>query len=455
MSHPHCHRCGCSPCNCTTVTETAAVECVDPGLTNEAAYAGVFTEELCSKRLIPFRGLDLDDNQVTDTAEPLQSGVLVQRESGQVQWSNEPLYENPTSVIKVANDTEAANIGNYIPFTLGKTIDFRERKLMGSPDTASGQWKMVWVASVQQWTTVPDITPELPTLCSELVASFTLDPANTDGYLIQLESTEHLSVGVSVMVNGYELMVTEVVDDEFVRVKHMVTPAAPVAINEGEIVCNIGYRPCPQTEEAFADTLPACKDNQVVSLTVPADISGMKAPGFLWRDQLGQWAFLPAPVDGVTGIINPNLFFATPAAPADNVANLPVFRGLPKFNFIAPTTIFSQITAGLATAQTTVVTLSGTAGFVAGATAAIINISIWGILSAGGGIRTYVKINNVTAAVCFLTSAFGADADNNQIMIEVPVSTNVSIEVLPVNAGGVPVGAGSEIIVSVGGYLAL
>lgn len=444
--------CGCSPCRCVTASETSDTECEDPGIVTEGAYSSVFNEGMCDRRLLPFRGTDGEGEPITDTEIALKHAVQVQDDAGNVKWSEEPCYEPPTKVVKVANDVEAAVLTNYIPYVEGKEETGCERRLMGSADIASGQWKMVWIASLQMWTTVPDVETELPDLCTTLVASFVLDPANVAGYLIQLLATEHLAVGVSVIIAGYELVVTEIIDSEYVRVVQVTAPAAPVTIDEGETVCNIGFRPCPQSEEPYADTIPGCFENRVIALTVPVDVNGMAVPGLLWRNQLGTWSFLAAPVDAGTGIVDPDLFLATPTDPAASVANLPSFRAKPGFTFITPVTIFSQVTGGYPTNDTQTITLSGTAGFVVGSTAALISIDV--LANTTTAIyQAYIKINGIIRAhVIVGTGTTGSAMYNGPFLVPLDATSEVDVEVeYTITVAGNPA-TGFTATVHVNGY---
>jgi hypothetical protein len=390
---------------------------------------------LCPKRLLPYRGEDEDGNPNTDTNDPLKAGILVQTEAGVVKWSASPCNKPEEDVIKVANDSEAAIDTNYIPFVIGKAEDGCDRRLVGSPDEESGQWKMVWVADRQEWTTVPDPELEFTDLCTELVADLILDPDNVEGYLVQVLTTATMAVGVSLKISGYEMVVTEIVDSEYVRVESVFELAAPATIQEGTSVCNIGFRPCPRVEEPYADTIPGCLNDQVVSLEVPAAVNGMAIPGMLWRDQLGKWSFLPVPVDAVNGIVSSNYMLVTPASPQAAVANIPGFRSIPGFRMLSPVTIYTQHTAGMPVDDTKSVTLSGTAGFIVGAKAVLLTIA-YHTITGTASFHVYVKVNGITRSH-ILTEPTDGDADVNQFIVEVPDDTILELEVDLDIGGGV------------------
>jgi len=416
-------------------------------------YGAIYDENLCPKRLLPYRGKNTQGSPETNPDAPLKAGVMTHDIQGNVCWSDGPCTMPEESIVRVSTDEQAADLANYVPFLTGKAEDGCDRRITGSPDLLSGRWKKVWVASMQGWTTMPDPDIDFGELCTELTADFIIDPDNTGGYLLQVESTNMMAVGVSLAIVGSEVRVTEIVSETVVRVVNVNPPAAPAVIQAGTMICVIGFRPCPVTEEAFADEVAACKDNSVVSFTKPADVAGMKVPGLIWRDQLGRWSFIPAPVDPTTGIVLAGRHLATPDVPVAAAANLPVFKSLPRTHFITPVVIFTQTSSGAAINEIKTVTLSGTTGYVAGATAVILAINMWGIQ--GGvtsGSHTYLKINDVIRAHVVLSINLASDADNSQITIALPADTNIKIEVSVTTP--TPVGAGFQASVSVEGYIA-
>lgn len=319
--------CGCSPCCCPTAGEIDATECVDPGIVKTSSYAAVINEDMCQRRLASFRGLKDDGTPNLNPNDPLKPAVLVQDADGEVRWSESPCHVPPTHRIRVANDEQAADPTNFIPTIVGKESDGCERALAGSSDRTSGQWKLVWVASQQKWTSVPDTGEGTVSsdICTTVAAGFSVAPG-TEEYVMEVASTEHMAVGVSIKVRGYEFVVTEIISDTYVRAELVTTITVPGNIFIGDSLCNIGFRPCPRAVAPYADTVVTCLNGSPVSVDLPDDVNGQAVPGLWWRDQLGRVVFLAAPVDPVTGVVMPNYVLRTPSAPGGSAANLPSFQ---------------------------------------------------------------------------------------------------------------------------------
>lgn len=428
--------CGCSPCSCGTAGEIDPTECVDPGIIRNGAYATVLSEGLCPRRLAPFRGFKDNGAPVTDANAPLVPGVFVQDEEGNVKWTDRPKYTAPEKTIRVGTDAQAADTTNYIDTIDGKDADGNEKALVGTNDASSGNWRMVWVSSMQKWTTVPDTEPELGTdLCTVLLADAVLDPSNTSGFLLNVESTAHIAAGVSVKIQSYELAVTEVIDDHYIRVELVTDLTSPATIDEGASLCNIGFRPCPRTTEAYADTLVACLNNRPVSLEVPEDVNDIPVPGFFWRDQKGQIAFVPAPVNGTTGLIAPNQILATPASPVAGQSNLPGFIPYSTgYTWVTPAVAFTQSGSGPATGTFTF-DVAGVTGYPSGAKVVILDVSL--VAGTHSSFYTaFVKVNGFTAALMKLTSSFASGSDSGQILIPIESSTVLTMVISKTGSNG-------------------
>ncbi len=321
--------CGCSPCCCNTNGETDASECIDPGIVKTSAYAAVINEDMCGRRLSAYRGLRDDGTQDTRPGSPLKAAILTQNADGEVKWAAGSCADPPKKVVKVANDTDAADTANFVSRLVAKGTDHCDVSLAGSADAASGQWKLVWVASMQSWTTVPDTGEGSVTtdLCTTLGAAMVISPG-TEEYVVEVLATDHIAAGVSLKIQGYEFVVTEVINDEYLRVEILDAISAPVTIAAGETVCNIGFRPCPRSVAPYADNMVSCLNGAAVSVELPADVNDVPVPGFWWRDQLGRVQFVAAPVNATTGLVEPGYALRTPATPVAGGSNLPTFQAL-------------------------------------------------------------------------------------------------------------------------------
>ncbi len=319
--------CGCTPCGCPTSGEIDASECLDPGIVRTGTYASVLTEDMCERRLASFRGFKDDGTLETRTSVPLKAAVMTQDAEGVVSWSDSPCNDPTEKMARVANDEQAAITTNYVPKLLAKGDAGCDVSLVGSDDESSGQWKLVWVASMQKWTTVPDLGDGEFTsdLCTTLVASVVIDP-DTESYVLNVGSSSLMAVGVSVKVQTYELVITEIIDEDYVRAELVTDIGGPTTIFAGESLCNIGFRPCPRSAAPYADNLVACLAGSAVSIEFPADVNSVPVPGMWWRDQLGRVAFLAAPVNGTTGLVEPNYALSTPTTPVAGQANTPTFK---------------------------------------------------------------------------------------------------------------------------------
>jgi hypothetical protein len=335
--------CGCSPCCCPTAGEVDPSECLDPGITKTSAYASVFNEDMCPRRLVSFRGLKDDGSPDTNPSSALRAAVLIQDALGDVRWSESPCNDPPEFRASVVNDAQAADPTNYVPSITAKNTSDCDVALVGSSDTASGNWKLVWVASLQKWTTVPD-TGEGGTatdLCTSLETGLVIDPG-TEEYVLEVSSTTLMALGVSIKVGQYEFVVTEIIDGTYVRAELITTITSPASLPIGENVCNIGFRPCPRATAPYADNIVTCLGGSPVAVEFPDDVNNTPVPGLWWRDQLGRVVFIPVPVDSVTGVVKPNYILKTPANPGGSAANQPSFSLITQ----KPTWLVSKVVVG-------------------------------------------------------------------------------------------------------------
>lgn len=420
--------CGCSPCRCVYSAEDGPPECLDPGLVREGAFASVLSEELCERRLGAWRGLKADGSPVTDPNAAIRPALFVQDGDGNVKWADASCHSPPPWKIRVANDAEASNPDNYVPSVMGKLSDGCEVQLKGSDDVSSGEWEMVWVSSLQAWTTVrKEQTPDLPGLCTTILEGFVIGPGTTE-YLINVASTAHMAVGVSAKAQGYEFIITELIDDNYLRAELFTVMSAPATIVDGSILCNIGFRPCPRSQAPYADNLTACLDGSSVALELPVDVNGVPVPGFHWRNQLGKFAFHPAPVDPVTGLILPGRVLRTPASALAGEANLPAWEESSSgWAWVTPVTAFSQNAPGPQWGTFNFDT-SGVPGRPAGAKIVILDVRL--IAATTNSYYTArVLVNQLTAAQAAVHASFESDTTTNQLMVPVENSPIITMDV--------------------------
>lgn len=435
--------CGCSPCCCGTAGEIDVSECLDPGIVKTSSYAAVINEDMCQRRLASYRGLKDDGTPNTNSNDPLQPALLVQDVDGEVRWSASPCNKPPTYRARVSNDDQAAEPINYIKNLVGKTSDGCDVSLAGSSDTASGQWKLVWVASTQSWTSVPDTGEGTVTsdLCTTVVTGFVVAPGTTE-YVIEVSSTDHMALGVSIKTGAYEFVVTEIINDVYVRGDLVSTITSPFSITAGESLCNIGFRPCPRATAPYADNVVTCLNGGPVAVEFPENVNGQSVPGLWWRDQLGRVVFLNAPVDPITGLVLPNYTFKTPANPGGSAANLPVFQPLSQ----RPTWLVSKVvvaskfvgspaspTFAIEDDAVSVTPHSGSynmagggiPGYVAGASVAIVRAMGYTDSGLGGTeALAQVQLNGLVMVESWIDSALNFAMQTGGTVFEVPLTND-------------------------------
>lgn len=282
---------------------------------------------MCQRRLASYRGLKDDGSPNLNPGEPLKAAILVQDADGDVRWAAGSCADPTKKIAKVANDTDAADLTKYVNRLIAKGDDHCDLSLAGSDDVNSGQWKLVWVASLQKWTTVPDTGEGSVNtdLCTTLEAGIVVDPGTSE-YVLNVSSSGHMALGVSLKVATYEFVVTEIIADDYVRAELVTTIYGPATVAAGETICNIGFRPCPRATAPYADNLITCLNNSPVAIDMPDDVNDVAVPGLWWRNQLGRIQFLAAPVNATTGIIEPGYVLKTPVSPSAGGTNTPSFQ---------------------------------------------------------------------------------------------------------------------------------
>lgn len=301
-----CSTCSCYPCGCPPCpAESQEGYCDDPGIVTSGQYASVLNDELCDRRLVPWRGLDEDGNIQTDTNEPLKPAYAVQDPVGKVRWNDQPGVVFPET-------NELDSISGH--------VDGLERSFKGPAGTVKD---MRWDGT--GWVLVdPPGTDDAINTCTATSATFTIDPV-VDTYVVIVVSTENFVEGLSVMVGGYEFKVDEVIDATHLRLVPVETPLAVEDIESGSTLCSIGFRPCPAGEEDSPTELVFCENGRPVTITAPDDVDGKKVPFGVWRGQDGTWHTVDVPVDG-DGLPEPGFVLMTPAAPVAGQPNIPSFQ---------------------------------------------------------------------------------------------------------------------------------
>ena len=300
-----CSSCSCWPCQCSSIcAETEEGYCDDPGVVTSGLYASVLNDELCERRLTPWRGLDEDGNVETDTGVDLRAAFNIQDANGAVRWSDQPGIDFP--------ETEVLDM-------ISGHLDGAERSLVG-PDGEAKDLR--WNGT--QWVLVDPPGGEEGSTCTELSSTFTLDPED-DTYVVIVESTENFVEGASAMVGGYEFFIDEVIDGTHLRLRPNFTPGGIEDIEGGSSLCMVGFRPCADTTEDNPDTLMFCHEGRPVAITPPEDVQGKTQPFGVWFGQDGAWHVIEQPVDEDTGLPLTGYVLTTNNAPVDGQPNIPEF----------------------------------------------------------------------------------------------------------------------------------
>ena len=418
-----CSSCYCTPCSCAPITgEVDAPQCLPPGSELKLDSIGGFDEFNCARALTPFRGFDGSGNAITDESFPYQTGFIQQDDQGQIFWTNRPeipLVDDPIGLQLLG---DLADPANSVP-SLGGV-------------NAAGEWAEVigrtgQTASTMKWYPTTGFTLEQDGsdegVCTTLTASFTLDPTIST-YVLIVASSAAFTTGLSVMIDAKEYVVAAVLSSTQIRVTPAFTPAAVGVVAAGTSVCGVGFRPVSGISSSYVDSITGSLSGASATLTFPSDVAAQKVPGLFWRDQLGKVSFLPAPVNGTTGLVTPNQILKTPTTPVSGTANLPTFVPIPGgYTWITPYLAYSQVGTG-PTAGTFTFNTTTTPGYVAGSTAVILDVQLYAATTSSY-YTAFVEISGFRAVATSLTNSFAADADTNQLIVPIISSTTLNIVV--------------------------
>ena len=421
-----CSSCYCTPCSCAPITgEADAPQCLPPGSELKLDSIGGFDEFNCARALTPFRGFDGSGNAITDESFPYQTGFIQQDDQGQIFWTNRPeipLVDDPIGLQLLG---DLADPANSVPSLVGVN--------------AAGEWAEVvgrtgQTASTVKWYPTTGFTLEQDGsdegVCTTLTTAFTLDPTVLT-YVLTVASSAAFTTGLSVMINAKEYLVAAVLSSTQIRVTSAFTPSAVEVIPAGNSVCGVGFRPVSGITSSYVDSITGSLSGASATLTFPSDVASQKVPGLFWRDQTGKVSFLPAPVNGTTGLITPNQILKTPTTPVSGAANVPTFVPIPGgYTWITPYLAYSQTGAG-PTAGTFTFDTTTTPGYVAGSTAVILDIQLIAATTSSYYDAT-VKINGLNGVGTALTNSFAADVDTNQLIIPL---TSTTLSIVVANAG--------------------
>jgi hypothetical protein len=424
-----CSSCYCTPCSCALITgEADAPQCLPPGSELKLDSIGGFDEFNCPKALVPFRGLDAQGNAVTNESVPYQIGFIQQDDQGQIFWTNRPEIPLVDDQIGLQLVGDLADPANSVPSLVGVN--------------AAGEWAEVvgrtgQTASTVKWYPTTGFTLEQDAtddgVCTTLTASFTLDPTIST-YVLIVASSAAFTTGLSVMIDAKEYVVAAVLSSTQIRVTPAFTPAAVGVVAAGTSVCGIGFRPVSGISSSYVDSITGSLSGASATLTFPSDVAAQKVPGLFWRDQLGKVSFLPAPVNGTTGLVTPNQILKTPTTPVSGTANLPTFVPIPGgYTWITPYLAYSQSGVG-PTVGTFTFNTTTTPGYVAGSTAVILDVQLYAATN-NSYYDAFVEVSGFRAVATSLTNSFAADADTNQLIVPIVSSTTLNIVVSKTGPG--------------------
>lgn len=424
-----CSSCNYTPCSCAPITgEADAPQCLPPGSELKLDSIGGFDEFNCARALTPFRGFDGSGNAITDESFPYQTGFIQQDDQGQIFWTNRPeipLVDDPIGLQLVG---DLADPANSVPSLIGVNSAGEWAEVVGR----TGQ-----TASTVKWYPTTGFTLEQDAtddgVCTTLTTAFTLDPT-VSTYVLTVASSAAFTTGLSVMIDAKEYVVAAVLSDTQIRVTSAFTPAAVEVITAGVSVCGVGFRPVSGITSSYVDSITGSLSGASATLTFPSDVAAQKVPGLFWRDQTGKVSFLPAPVNGTTGLITPNQILKTPTTPVSDAANVPTFVPIPGgYTWITPYLAYSQTGVG-PTVGTFTFNTTTTPGYVAGSTAVILDVQLHAATT-NSYYNAYVEISGFRAVATALTNSFAADADTNQLIVPIVSSTTLNIVVTNTGPG--------------------
>ena len=424
-----CSSCNYTPCSCAPITgEVDAPQCLPPGSELKLDSIGGFDEFNCARALTPFRGFDGSGNAITDESFPYQTGFIQQDDQGQIFWTNRPeipLVDDPIGLQLLG---DLADPANSVPSLVGVN--------------AAGEWAEVigrtgQTASTMKWYPTTGFTLEQDGsdegVCTTLTASFTLDPTIST-YVLIVASSAAFTTGLSVMIDAKEYVVAAVLSGTQIRVTPAFTPAAVGVVAAGTSVCGVGFRPVSGISSSYVDSITGSLSGASATLTFPSDVAAQKVPGLFWRDQLGKVSFLPAPVNGTTGLVTPNQILKTPTTPVSGAANVPTFVPIPGgYTWITPYLAYSQSGVG-PTVGTFTFNTTTTPGYVAGSTAVILDVQLYAATN-NSYYSAFVEVSGFRAVATSLTNSFAADADTNQLIVPIVSSTTLNIVVSKTGPG--------------------
>ena len=418
-----CSSCNYTPCSCAPITgEADAPQCLPPGSELKLDSIGGFDEFNCARALTPFRGFDGSGNAITDESFPYQTGFIQQDTQGKIFWTNRPEIPLVDDPIGIQLSGDLANPVNSIPSLVGINPAGEWAEVVGrtGQTTSTVKWYPTTGFTLEQ-----DGTDE--GVCTTLTTAFTLDPTITT-YVLTIASSAAFTTGLSVMISAKEYVVAAVLSSTQIRVTSAFTPSGVEVISAGVSVCGVGFRPVSGITSSYVDSLTGSLAGASATLTFPPDQVGQKVPGLFWRDQTGKVSFLPAPVNGTTGLITPNQILKTPSSSSTGAANLPTFVPIPGgYTWITPYLAYSQVGAG-PTAGTFTFNTTTTPGYVAGSTAVILDVQLVAATT-NSYYTAKVDINGFSAVGTSLTSSFAADVDTNQLILPIVSTTTLSIVV--------------------------
>lgn len=418
-----CSSCNYTPCSCAPITgEADAPQCLPPGSELKLDSIGGFDEFNCARALTPFRGFDGSGNAITDESFPYQTGFIQQDVQGKIFWTNRPEIPLVDDPIGIQLSGDLANPVNSIPSLVGINPAGEWAEVVGR----TGQ-----TASTVKWYPTTGFTLEQDGtdegVCTTLTTAFTLDPTITT-YILTIASSAAFTTGLSVMISAKEYVVAAVLSSTQIRVTSAFTPSGVEVIAAGASVCGVGFRPVSGITSSYVDSITGSLSGASATLTFPSDVASQKVPGLFWRDQTGKVSFLPAPVNGTTGLISPNQVLKTPSSSSTGAANLPTFVPIPGgYTWITPYLAYSQVGAG-PTAGTFTFNTTTTPGYVAGSTAVILDVQLVAATT-NSYYTAKVDINGFSAVGTSLTSSFAADVDTNQLILPIVSTTTLSIVV--------------------------
>lgn len=427
-----CSSCNYTPCSCATITgEADAPQCLPPGSEVALDSVGGFDEFNCPRALNPFRGFDSKGDPITLVTTPTEAAFLFQDSTGNVCWTDRPKVVLPEQQIGLATASTTPATTNSIPNLVG--VD------------ATGQWREIaartgQTASTVKWnpTTGFTLKPDSnePSLCTSLTESLTLTAGTSGPYTATVASTNSFTVGLSVVILSKEYLVTALTSTTL-TLTASVAPASTATLPIGTFVCGVGYKPVSGISSPYVDTLTGSLGGASSKLEFSPDaVNGKKVPGLFWRDQLGQVAFLPAPVDSLTGLVTPNLTLKTPAVPTALGANKLEFVPAPgAYTWVTPYEIplftfdVGAPSYGGPTTSPRVFNVSTAPGYVAGAKMVVLDCRV--MLSLGAGVNSTaiveLTINGLYAGFVQVSTSYGSTTDTTQIIVPIPTSSELTL----------------------------